>query len=83
MKLQQTLKNFGVNVTITNINCGPAAQPDMNCDRSGVAYQIVNLADDIRVKPRLRRMSVSILDSTEKRQSASSAEQRKCHGIVP
>ena len=24
MKLQQTLKNFGVNVTITNISCGPA-----------------------------------------------------------
>ena len=23
-KLQQTLKNFGVNVTVTNISCGPA-----------------------------------------------------------
>ena len=34
MKLQQTLKNFGVNVTITNISCGPAVtryelQPEM------------------------------------------------------
>ena len=35
-KLQQTLKNFGVNVTITNVSCGPSVtryelQPEMGC----------------------------------------------------
>ncbi len=49
-KLQQTLKNFGVSVTITNISCGPAVtryelQPEM-----GVRVnKIVNLADDIKL----------------------------------
>lgn len=50
MKLQQTLKNFGVNVTITNISCGPAVtryelQPEMGVKVS----KIVNLADDIKL----------------------------------
>lgn len=49
-KLQQTLKNFGVNVTITNISCGPAVtryelQPEMGVKVS----KIVNLADDIKL----------------------------------
>lgn len=50
MKLQQTLKNFGVNVTITNISCGPTVtryelQPEMGVKVS----KIVNLADDIKL----------------------------------
>lgn len=50
MKLQQTLKNFGVNVKITNISCGPAVtryelQPEMGVKVS----KIVNLADDIKL----------------------------------
>ena len=50
MKLQHTLKNFGVNVTITNISCGPAVtryelQPEMGVKVS----KIVNLADDIKL----------------------------------
>lgn len=50
MKLQQTLKNFGVNVTVTNISCGPAVtryeiQPEMGVKVS----KIVNLADDIKL----------------------------------
>ncbi len=50
LKLQQTLKNFGVNVTITNISCGPAVtryelQPEMGVKVS----KIVNLADDIKL----------------------------------
>ena len=50
MKLQQTLKNFGVNVTITNISCGSAVtryelQPEMGVKVS----KIVNLADDIKL----------------------------------
>mgnify|MGYP002770959243 CR=1 FL=1 len=50
MKLQQTLKNFGVNVTITDVSCGPAVtryemQPEMGVKVS----KIVNLADDIKL----------------------------------
>lgn len=50
MKLQQTLKNFGVNVTITNVSCGPAVtryeiQPEMGVKVS----KIVGLADDIKL----------------------------------
>lgn len=50
VKLQQTLKNFGVNVTITNVSCGPAVtryeiQPEMGVKVS----KIVNLADDIKL----------------------------------
>lgn len=49
-KLQTTLKNFGVNVTITNVSCGPAVtryelQPEMGVKVS----KIVNLADDIKL----------------------------------
>lgn len=49
-KLQQTLKNFGVNVTITDISCGPTVtryelQPEMGVKVS----KIVNLADDIKL----------------------------------
>lgn len=50
MKLQQTLKNFGVNVTITDVSCGPSVtryemQPEMGVKVS----KIVNLADDIKL----------------------------------
>lgn len=50
MKLQQTLKNFGVNVTITNVSCGPTVtryelQPEMGVKVS----KIVNLSDDIKL----------------------------------
>ena len=49
-KLQTTLKNFGVNVTITNVSCGPSVtryelQPEMGVKVS----KIVNLADDIKL----------------------------------
>lgn len=50
MKLQQTLQNFGVNVTITNVSCGPSVtryelQPEMGVKVS----KIVGLADDIKL----------------------------------
>ena len=50
VKLQQTLQTFGVNVTVTNISCGPAVtryeiQPEMGVKVS----KIVNLADDIKL----------------------------------
>ena len=49
-KLKETLKNFGINITITAINCGPAVtryefQPEMGVKVS----KIVNLADDIKM----------------------------------
>ncbi len=49
-KLEQTLKNFGVNVTVTDISCGPSVtryevQPEMGVKVS----KIVNLADDIKL----------------------------------
>lgn len=50
LKLQQTLKTFGVNVTITDISKGPAVtryelQPEVGVKVS----KIVNLADDIKL----------------------------------
>ncbi len=50
LKLQQTLKNFGVNVAILNVSCGPSVtryeiQPEMGVKVS----KIVNLADDIKL----------------------------------
>ena len=50
VKLQQTLLNFGVNVTVTNVSCGPAVtryelQPEMGVKVS----KIVGLADDIKL----------------------------------
>ena len=50
MKLQQTLETFGVNVTVTNVSCGPSVtryelQPEMGVKVS----KIVGLADDIKL----------------------------------
>ena len=50
LKLQKTLKTFGVNVTVTNISCGPSVtrfelQPEMGVKVS----KIVGLADDIKL----------------------------------
>lgn len=49
-KLQDTLHNFGVNVTVTNVSCGPTVtryelQPEMGVKVS----RIVSLADDIKL----------------------------------
>lgn len=50
LKLQKTLQTFGVNVTISNISCGPSVtryelQPEMGVKVS----KIVGLADDIKL----------------------------------
>lgn len=50
LKLQTTLHNFGVNVTVTNVSCGPSVtryelQPEMGVKVS----KIVGLADDIKL----------------------------------
>ncbi len=49
-KLEETLQNFGVNVTVTNVSCGPTVtryelQPEMGVKVS----KIVGLADDIKL----------------------------------
>ncbi|MEY8390036.1 DNA translocase FtsK [Lachnospiraceae bacterium] len=50
VQLQNILKNFGVNVTITDVSCGPSVtryelQPELGVKVS----KIVNLADDIKL----------------------------------
>ena len=50
MKLQQILQNFGVQVTVTNVSCGPSVtryelQPEMGVKVS----KIVGLTDDIKL----------------------------------
>lgn len=50
LKLQQILQTFGVNVTVTNVSCGPSVtryelQPEMGVKVS----KIVGLADDIKL----------------------------------
>ncbi len=50
VQLQQILKNFGVNVTVTDVSCGPSVtryelQPELGVKVS----KIVNLADDIKL----------------------------------
>lgn len=50
IKLEQTLRNFGVNVTVTDVSCGPSVtrfelQPELGVKVS----KIVGLADDIKL----------------------------------
>lgn len=49
-KLQQTLHNFGVNVTVSNVSCGPAVTRYELMPEQGVKVsRIVNLSDDIKL----------------------------------
>lgn len=49
-KLQQTLQNFGVNVTITNVSCGPSVtRYELQPEQGVKVNKIVNLADDIKL----------------------------------
>lgn len=50
IKLQQTLHNFGVGVTVTNISCGPAVTRYELLPEQGVKVsKIVSLTDDIKL----------------------------------
>ena len=50
MKLQQTLANFGVNVTITNVSCGPSVtRYELQPEQGVKVSKIVGLADDIKL----------------------------------
>lgn len=50
VKLQQTLQNFGVNVKITNVSCGPAVtRYEIQPEQGVKVSKIVNLTDDIKL----------------------------------
>ena len=50
MKLQQTLQNFGVQVTVTNVSCGPSVtRYELQPDQGVKVSRIVGLADDIKL----------------------------------
>ncbi|MCR5545197.1 MAG: DNA translocase FtsK [Lachnospiraceae bacterium] len=49
-KLEDTLRNFGVNVTVTDVSCGPAVTRYELQPETGVKVsRITNLADDIKL----------------------------------
>ena len=49
-KLQETLHNFGVNVTITNVSCGPTVtRYELQPEQGVKVSRIVNLSDDIKL----------------------------------
>lgn len=50
IKLQQTLQNFGVGVTVTNISCGPSVtRYELQPEQGVKVSKIVGLADDIKL----------------------------------
>lgn len=50
IKLQQTLKNFGVNVTVTNVSCGPSVTRfELQPEQGVKVSKIVGLSDDIKL----------------------------------
>lgn len=50
IKLQQTLRNFGVGVTVTNISCGPSVtRYELHPEQGVKVSKIVGLSDDIKL----------------------------------
>lgn len=50
VKLQQTLRNFAVGVTVTNISCGPSVtRYELHPEQGVKVSKIVGLADDIKL----------------------------------
>ena len=50
MKLEQTLQNFNVNVTVTNVSCGPSVtRYELQPEQGVKVSKIVGLADDIKL----------------------------------
>lgn len=50
MKLQSTLHSFGVNVTVTNVSCGPSVtRYELQPEQGVKVSKIVGLADDIKL----------------------------------
>lgn len=50
IKLQKTLQSFGVNVTVTNVSCGPSVtRYELQPEQGVKVSKITNLADDIKL----------------------------------
>lgn len=50
LKLEQTLQNFNVNVTVTNVSCGPSVtRYELQPEQGVKVSRIVSLADDIKL----------------------------------
>lgn len=50
IKLQQTLRNFGVGVTVTNISCGPTVtRYELHPEQGVKVSRILSLSDDIKL----------------------------------
>lgn len=50
MKLEKTLQNFNVNVTVTNVSCGPSVtRYELQPEQGVKVSKIVGLADDIKL----------------------------------
>ena len=50
MKLEQTLQNFNVNVTVTNVSCGPSVtRYELQPEQGVKVSRIVGLANDIKL----------------------------------
>lgn len=50
VKLEQTLQNFNVNVTVTNVSCGPSVtRYELQPEQGVKVSKIVGLADDIKL----------------------------------
>ncbi len=50
MTLQRTLQSFGVNVTVTNVSCGPSVtRYELQPEQGVKVSKITNLADDIKL----------------------------------
>ena len=50
MKLEQTLQNFNVNVTVTNVSCGPSVtRYELQPEQGVKVSKIVGLANDIKL----------------------------------
>ncbi len=50
IKLQQTLQNFGVGVTVTNVSCGPSVtRYELHPEQGVKVSKIVGLADDLKL----------------------------------
>ncbi len=50
IKLQQTLRNFGVGVTVTNVSCGPSVtRYELHPEQGVKVSKIVGLTDDIKL----------------------------------
>ena len=63
-KLQKTLEDFGVHVTITNISCGPSVtQFELHPEQGVKVSKIVNLADDIKLNLAAADIRIESTDS--------------------